>query len=169
MDQVAGDATYCTLDDILPHEPLPNGCRNAANPAETGVLIGRPLPNVYTSVVDPALHPVPLGQAGELLVGGVGVAHGYHNRPGEMAHKFLRSVDASAVRGVDGGVHIPGMPTGRVVRTGDRVRQASVNGPFFWLGRLDSEVRNPRDTGFPKERRSRERVLCCYCRPSTHV
>lgn len=124
---------------------------------------------MYTSVVDPALHPVPLGQAGELLVGGVGVALGYHNRPTEMAHKFLRSVDASAGRGVEGGLHIPAMPAGRIVRTGDRVRQSFVNGPFFWLGRLDSEVSNPRDTGFPKEKQSCGRVLCCCCRPSTHV
>lgn len=133
--QVSGDATYCTLDEIA-QSGLTTGAVSG------GVLIGKPLPGVHLSVVGPDLLPVPVGQPGELLVGGVGVALGYHCRPQEAATKFLRSAARDKRRAAESGVHVPGLEPGRrVFRTGDRVVQLMPGGPFFWLGKLDGEVR----------------------------
>merc|ERR1719486_93044 len=61
------------------------------------ITIGAPLNSHITQhVVDPAtLAPVRPGECGELLLGGVGVARGYHNRPELTAEKF---VDAARVK-----------------------------------------------------------------------
>ena len=104
-------------------------------------MIGKPLPGVHLSVVGPDCLPVPVGQPGELLVGGVGVALGYHGRPVEAATKFLRSPVRDCGREAESGVYIPGpQPGRRVFRTGDRVVQPMAGGPFFWLGKFDGEV-----------------------------
>lgn len=141
---MSGDVTYCTLDEILQAAPVrPESNASAAIEAPGGVLIGKPLQGVHLSIVGPDLRPVNVGQPGELLVGGVAVALGYHRRPQETAEKFLRSVEGVAQ--LEGGatVHIPGLESGcRVFRTGDRVVQPVASGPLFWLGRLDGEVRN---------------------------
>lgn len=106
-----------------------------------GVLIGKPLPGVNLAIVSPDRKVVPVGQAGELLVGGVGVALGYHRRPQEKAGKFLRSAAPNNDRRGEGVIHIPGLEPGRrVVCTGDRVVQPVHDGPLFWLGKLDGEV-----------------------------
>lgn len=131
---MSGDATYCTLDEIVQSG-------STAGAVYGGVLIGKPLPGVHLSVVGPDLLPVPVGQPGELLVGGVGVALGYHCRPQEAATRFLRSAVRNCDRELDSGVYIPGLEPGRrVFRTGDRVVQSMAGGPFFWLGKLDGEV-----------------------------
>ncbi|GAA1609416.1 non-ribosomal peptide synthetase/MFS transporter [Actinoplanes couchii] len=76
------------------------------------VPIGTPLDGVTCRI----------GDDGELLVGGIGVAQGYLNRPELTAEKFVTS---------------PGH--GREYRTGDRVRWA--NGQLEFLGRLDDQVK----------------------------
>jgi len=45
------------------------------------VPLGRPLPNSRVYVLDGEGHPVPIGEQGELYIGGHGVASGYLNRP----------------------------------------------------------------------------------------
>ncbi|MER6529920.1 amino acid adenylation domain-containing protein [Streptomyces sp. NPDC001508] len=60
---------------------------------------------------------------GELLIGGIGVAEGYLNRPDLTAEKFVTT---------------PGR--GREYRTGDRVRR-SADGQLEYLGRLDDQVK----------------------------
>ncbi|CAB1106926.1 unnamed protein product [Ectocarpus sp. CCAP 1310/34] len=137
--EVSGDATFCTLDDIIDTE---RGCAGFRPSGDMGVLIGKPLPGVHVSVVGTDLTPVPIGQAGELLVGGVGVALGYHRAPQEAATKFLHTVALSTTRESEAVVHMPGLkPGSRVVRTGDRVVQPVADGPLFWLGKMDGEVK----------------------------
>ncbi|CAM9786417.1 unnamed protein product [Ectocarpus sp. 6 AP-2014] len=137
--EVSGDATFCTLDDIIDTE---RGCAGFRPSGDMGVLIGKPLPGVHVSVVGTDLTPVPIGQAGELLVGGVGVALGYHRAPQEAATKFLHTVALSTTREREDVVHMPGLkPGSRVVRTGDRVVQPVADGPLFWLGKMDGEVK----------------------------
>nr|WP_269328855.1 non-ribosomal peptide synthetase/MFS transporter [Kineosporia babensis] len=63
-----------------------------------------------------------IGEDGELLVGGTGVAQGYLNRPELTAERFITT---------------PGH--GREYRTGDRVRWA--DGQLEFLGRLDDQVK----------------------------
>lgn len=92
--------------------------------------------------MDSNLRAVDAGHPGELVVGGSGVARGYHRRPSETAEKFMVSQGHGRKLNGGRGVCIPGIPHGeRMVRMGDRVVQPSADGPLFWLGRLDSEVR----------------------------
>ncbi|KVE78391.1 non-ribosomal peptide synthetase [Burkholderia cepacia] len=62
---------------------------------------------------------------GELLLGGVCVARGYHGRPALTAERFVPDAD--------------GEPGARVYRTGDLARLRD-DGAFDYLGRLDDQV-----------------------------
>ncbi|TBV11939.1 non-ribosomal peptide synthetase [Phytopseudomonas dryadis] len=77
-------------------------------------------------VCDPGLHLVPVGLAGELYLGGAGVARGYLGRPGLTAERFVPDPFAA-----DGS---------RLYRSGDLVRQRP-DGVVDYLGRSDYQVK----------------------------
>ncbi len=91
------------------------------------VTIGRPLPGFSVHVLDAAQELVPMGVAGELAIGGPGLARGYHGRPDLTAARFIPSPFS----------HGPGE---RLYRTGDLVRQRA-DGEIQFLGRVDRQVK----------------------------
>jgi len=105
-------ATTCDLD----HEA-----------SEGEVPIGSPVANAEAYVLDDRGHPVPIGVAGELCVGGKGVTRGYLNRPDVTAERFVPNAFSA-------------VPGARFYRTGDRVRYLN-DGRLQYLGRFDDQVK----------------------------
>ncbi len=92
------------------------------------VPIGRPLDNVSVRLLDELQRMVPAGLAGELCIGGVGLARGYLGRPDHTAERFIPGVGDG---GGDGG---------RLYRTGDLARLGPT-GELEYLGRIDQQVK----------------------------
>jgi amino acid adenylation domain-containing protein/non-ribosomal peptide synthase protein (TIGR01720 family) len=103
-------------------------CATAGNVDGNGrITIGRPIDNVRVYIVDAMLRPVPIGVAGELLIGGAGVARGYLQRP-ELTHERFVMDPFS------------GETDSRLYRTGDRARFLE-DGSIEYLGRSDRQMK----------------------------
>ena len=89
------------------------------------ITVGRPIANTQIYILDQRGRPVPIGVAGEMFIGGEGVASGYLNRPELSAERFVSD---------------PFVAGGRVYRTGDRARYRA-DGSIEFLGRLDHQVK----------------------------
>ncbi len=89
--------------------------------------IGRPVSNTQLYILDPQLQPLPIGEAGELYVGGAGVGRGYLNNPTLTAQAFI----ANPFNPAD---------SARLYKTGDRARYLP-DGNIEFLGRIDCQVK----------------------------
>jgi len=89
------------------------------------VPIGQPIANLHTYILDSSLHLQAIGQVGELYLGGVGLARGYHRRPGLTAERFVAS---------------PFDVGQRLYRTGDLARYRA-DGVIEYVGRIDHQVK----------------------------
>jgi len=88
--------------------------------------IGRAIDNTEIYILDERMQRVPEGEAGELYIGGAGVARGYRNNPTLTAKKFVRNPFESE--------------SGRLYGTGDRARFLP-SGEIEFLGRLDDQIK----------------------------
>ncbi|WP_449064815.1 non-ribosomal peptide synthetase [Planomonospora algeriensis] len=88
--------------------------------------IGRPIGETWIHVLDGRGRPLPAGAAGELVIGGAGVARGYLGRPSLTAAVFVPDPY--------------GPPGARRYRTGDRARRR-LDGRLEFLGRLDGQLK----------------------------
>jgi len=94
--------------------------------AMTGVApIGRPIANTQFYILDDNRRLLAAGVAGELYIGGLGVARGYLNRSELTAEKFLPD---------------PFCEHGRIYRTGDRAKFLA-DGTVQFLGRTDDQIK----------------------------
>jgi len=107
--EAAVDVSHWDCREIDEHRPLP---------------IGHPIANCRLFVLDARGELLPRGAAGELHIGGVGLARGYWNRPELTAEKFIDH---------------PGLGM-RLYKTGDKAR-LRFDGAIEYLGRLDHQVK----------------------------
>lgn len=109
-------ATMCDLTHV-------NGAGNGMGK----ISIGRPLRHAQVYVLDERLRLAPVGVAGELHIGGFGLAQGYLNRPELTAERFIPHPFST-------------LPGARLYRTGDLARFLPDRSLEF-LGRLDEQVK----------------------------
>lgn len=100
-------------------------CQRGSN--YTIAPIGRPITNAEIYILDENLQPVPVGESGELHIGGIGIARGYLNRPELTTEKFIFNPFRSEVGA-------------RLYKTGDLARFLP-DGNIEFLGRIDYQVK----------------------------
>ena len=89
------------------------------------VPIGRPISNTEIYILDSKNRLLPIGSAGELCIGGDGVARGYLNKPELTAERFVAN---------------PYRDGEKMYKTGDLARWL-LSGSIEFLGRIDHQVK----------------------------
>jgi len=127
--------------ELLPETQLINGygptenttftcCYRIPRPLDaklTSIPIGRPIANTEVYILNAELQPVPIGVAGELYIGGDGLAQGYLNRPDLTETKFVPHPFRQN-------------STARLYKTGDQVRYLP-DGNIEFIGRQDDQIK----------------------------
>jgi amino acid adenylation domain-containing protein/non-ribosomal peptide synthase protein (TIGR01720 family) len=90
-------------------------------------VIGFPIPDLQTYILDTCIQPIPIGVPGELHIGGAGLARGYLNHPDLTAEKFIANPFSEK-------------PGSRLYKTGDLTRYLP-DGNIEYLGRIDNQVK----------------------------
>jgi len=113
------------------------------NYAANVVPIGKPIANIDIYILDAFMQPVPVGVNGELHIGGIGLARGYHNRDDLTQSKFIPDPFSKN-------------PNAKLYKTGDLVRYLP-DGNIDYLQRIDNQVKL---RGFRIELGEVEAVVC---------
>ena len=91
------------------------------------ISIGKPIANTHIYLLDSNLDLVPVGETGELHIGGAGLSRGYLNRPELTDEKFIPNLLAPN-------------QSNRLYKTGDLARYFP-DGNLEFLGRIDHQVK----------------------------
>jgi len=102
--------------------PLSDSTQTAGVPP-----IGRPIDNTQIYILNEHLQHVPIGETGELYIGGAGVARGYLNRPELTEERFIQHPFSSD-------------PDARLYKTGDLSRYLP-DGQIVFMGRGDYQIK----------------------------
>jgi amino acid adenylation domain-containing protein len=121
---------WCTVHECAPQDRA------------TTVPIGRPVPNAQTYVLDEQLQPVPVGVAGELYIGGAGLARGYHNNAAQTAERFIPHPYSAypGARLYATGDHARYLPSGELEFLGRRDQQIKIRGYRIELGEIEAAL-----------------------------
>ncbi|NLF45629.1 MAG: amino acid adenylation domain-containing protein [Syntrophomonadaceae bacterium] len=114
MYGITETTVHVTYKEIQDHEIE----SNSAN-------IGKPLPTTSVYIMDARQNLLPIGCAGEICVGGLGVGRGYLNRPELTEEKYICN---------------PYIPKETIYRSGDLARWQA-DGTLEYLGRIDHQVK----------------------------
>jgi non-ribosomal peptide synthetase-like protein len=107
-----------------PTEASTDTSRQSLRPGEP-ITVGSPFANVtYVILEIDQLKPLPHGEIGELCIGGIHVARGYRNLPGQTAQKFIAHPQF-----------------GRLYRTGDKCKIEIQTQRVHFLGRIDAQLK----------------------------
>jgi amino acid adenylation domain-containing protein len=112
-------------------------------PGDEPISIGRPINNTTVHILDDQLREVPVGEVGELHIGGVGLARGYLNRPDLTAEKFVPDPFSDDLFDKPSQEKTPDpfcSGGGRLYKTGDLARYLP-DGRLECLGRVDHQVK----------------------------
>ncbi|ETT55847.1 non-ribosomal peptide synthetase [Paenibacillus sp. FSL H7-689] len=89
------------------------------------ITIGKPMSNIQVYIIDKNLNLLPVGMAGEICIGGIGLAQGYLKRPELTEQRFIDN---------------PFIAGEKLYRTGDMGRWM-LDGEIEFLGRIDHQVK----------------------------
>ena len=109
---------------------------------EDNIPIGHPLSNVQLYVVDRQMRRLPVGAAGELLIGGAGVGRGYLNNPEKTAEAFIENPFLPGVRLYRSGDIVRYRPDGNVEFVGRKDRQVKIRGFRIELKEVEAVIRD---------------------------
>lgn len=105
------------------------------------VQLGYPIPGTRVAVVDQALHTVPRGMVGELMISGTGVSQGYYGNAVETAKKYLPHPNDSGTRAYLTGDMVRMLQDGSLVYVGRRDDQIKLRGHRIELGEIEVALR----------------------------
>jgi amino acid adenylation domain-containing protein len=121
------DVPFEVINVYGPTETTVAATMGRIRPQDEVIHIGRPVANTQIYLLDPHGQPVPVGVAGEIYIGGAGVARGYCNQPELTRERFLDDP-------------FSGEPAARMYKTGDLGRWLP-DGTIEFLGRNDQQVK----------------------------
>ncbi|MTD22352.1 amino acid adenylation domain-containing protein, partial [Pseudomonas sp. CCM 7891] len=121
------DPHFSLINNYGPTETTVVATSGRIDAAQTVLHIGKPVANTQVYLLDTQHHPVPVGVAGELYIGGAGVARGYFNRVALTAERFVNDPFSP-------------VDNARMYRTGDLGRYLP-DGNIEYLGRNDGQLK----------------------------